>query len=88
MIKKRKADFTGSSNDENIGRIDLLGHILFIVTAFNWFLVFMLMKINGATFVHEITPIREFEVGVTGIVSVLACYWFVKKTGALSLNKR
>lgn len=88
MIKKREADFTGSSNDENMERIDLLGHILFIVTAFNWFLVFMLMQIHGNAYVTEITPIREFEIGMTGIVSVFACYWFVKKTRALSLNKR
>ena len=58
---------------------DYLGHLLFIATAFNWFLVFVLMQIHGDVYVTEVTPIRELEIGLTGIVCGFAFVWFLKR---------
>ncbi|GEM_PF-3676964 len=58
---------------------DFLGHLLFIATAFNWFLVFLLMQIHGNVYVTEVTPIREFEICMTGIVCGFSFIWFFKK---------
>ncbi len=58
---------------------DYMGHLLFIATAFNWFLVFVLMQIHGNIYVTEVTPIREFEMGLTLVVCGFAFFWFFKK---------
>jgi len=58
---------------------DYLGHLLFIGTAFNWFLVFILMQIHGNVYVTEVTPIREFEIGLTGIVLGFSFIWFLRR---------
>ncbi len=58
---------------------DYLGHLLFIATAFNWFLVFMLMQIHGNIYVTEVTPIREFEIVMTAVVCGFSFHWFFKK---------
>ena len=58
---------------------DYMGHLLFIATAVNWFLVFILIQIHGDIYVTEVTPIREFEIGLTGIVCGFAFIWFLKR---------
>ena len=61
---------------------DYLGHLLFIATAFNWFLVFVLMQFHGDIYVTEVSPIREVEIGLTGLVCAFAFVWFLKKIKA------
>jgi hypothetical protein len=68
-----------SNQDRELKFSDYLGHLLFIATAFNWFLVFMLMQIHGNIYVTEVTPIREFEIIMTAVVCGFSFSWFFKK---------
>ena len=67
---------------------DWLGHMLFIATAFNWFLLFILMQIHGNIYVTEITPIREFEICLTGVVCGFAFIWFINRVKMLSVSRQ
>lgn len=69
-----------SKAKEGLKLSDYLGHMLFIATAFNWFLVFVLMQIHGNIYVTETTPIREFEIVLTGVVCGFAFIWFLRRT--------
>ena len=80
-IQNRKfyADSPETDEKDELKFSDYLGHLLFIATAFNWFLVFILMQIHGNIYVTEVTPIREFEIVMTAVVCGFSFHWFFKK---------